>query len=63
MTYFLNKAWATALSLVASIFKLSKDINVKKELEEFEGDFERDEVVEAWKWNKYIVGYIFKNYL
>jgi hypothetical protein len=26
-----------------------KDINIEKELEEFEGDFERDEVVEARK--------------
>jgi hypothetical protein len=28
------------------------DIDLEDGLEEFEGDFEKDEVVEVWKWNK-----------
>ncbi len=56
---FVNKNWPPS----NLIDFLEKDINVEKELEEFEGDFEKDEVVEAWKWSKYIVGYILENYL
>jgi hypothetical protein len=32
-------------------------------LEKFEGDFERDKVVEIWKWNKNNVGHVLKNCL
>jgi hypothetical protein len=40
---FVNKNWPPS----NLIDFLEKDINVEKELEEFEGDFEKDEVVEA----------------
>ncbi len=42
---------------------LERDINLEKELEKFEGDFERDKVVEVWKWNKNNSGYVLKNCL
>ncbi len=65
---FVNKNWPNdprrgCQSPSNLIDFLEKDINVEKELEEFEGDFERDEVVEAWKSSKYIVSYILENYL
>jgi hypothetical protein len=39
---------------------LERDIYLEEKLEEFESDFEKDEVVEVWKWNKYTIGYIFR---
>jgi len=65
---FVNKNWPTDLRIGRECpFKLlevlERDIDLEKELEKFEGDFERDKVVEIWKWNKNNVGHVLKNCL
>ncbi len=54
---FLNKKWPyDPIIRCKSPFNLREflemDIDLEDGLEEFEGDFEKDEVVEVWKWNK-----------
>jgi len=56
---FVNKNWLNDLRIRCNSICLNtilwKDIDLEKEFEEFEGGFERDEVVEGYKFNKFFV--------
>ncbi len=58
----MKKIWSNDLKVACKspfnlIEFLEENIDLEEELEEFEGDFEKDEVVEVWKIYKEFVGY------
>jgi hypothetical protein len=60
---FFNKNWLNDLRIICKspsnlVEFLERDIDLEEKLKEFEGDFERDEVIEVWKLNNYIFNYI-----
>ncbi len=64
MLIFVNKNWPNDPKIECkSPFNLleflERDMDLEKELEKFEGEFQRDEVVEVQKFNKKIDGYFF----